>query len=95
MMAMGRMIPESLLFHTVFWLCGSLSSKKGEYPFFIRGGKFTPLKLRKFPPTFGGEVIRGDRPRFLAGVIRGDRPRFLAGIMKQGIYRSLFLVSLR
>lgn len=27
--------------------------------------------------------------------VRGDRPRFLAGMMKQGIYRSLFLVSLR
>lgn len=42
MMAMGRIFSESLLFHTVFWLCGEPSSKKGgNTHFFVRGGRST------------------------------------------------------
>ena len=66
MMAMGLMIPEYLLFHTVFWLCGSLSSKKGNTHFLFVEGNLHLLKLRQPPPTFGGGVaFHYPRKRYL------------------------------
>lgn len=67
MMAMGRIFSESLLFHTVFWLCGEPSSKKGGNTHFLFVEEdLHSLKLRKSPPTFGGGIAFHDpRKRYL------------------------------